>query len=133
MKSSIRVIALSLSLLSLAGCKGDVGPMGPAGPQGPAGPTGPQGPQGVGTRQVFSGTINSSGQGFATLPSAAGTLQSPPALSCYIAEPGSTVFLSVSTDTYSEIFCGFGQNGPSLAAIVVGAPPGWQYRFVVIY
>lgn len=113
--------------LALSACQGDAGPMGPTGPAGPAGPPGP------GTRIILSALVAASGTATSALPSEAGSLLSPPGLSCYISSPGSTVLLLISTDTYSEISCGLVSSGGTLFAQMVGAPAGWTARFAVVF
>ena len=119
-----QLATLLVLALGLAGCEGPAGPVGPAGPAGQPGP---------GTRITLNAVVSASGVASADLPAEAGSLQDPPALTCYLGEPGSTVFLVVGLDTYSEISCGLGQDAMGLYAGMVGAPPGWTARFVVVY
>lgn len=123
----MRRFAWLLPLVLMTACEGPVGPMGPAGPKGEQGEPGP------GTRLVFTATVNSNGEAFAALPAAAGSLSDPPAVTCYVAQQGSSVFLLVSVDTYSGITCGIGTQGGVLYAIMVDAPAFWIARFVVVY
>lgn len=109
-----------------AGCEGAAGATGPTGPTGPAGTPGP------GTRVVLSATVASNGTATVTLPAAAGTMQNPPALTCYIGPQGATSYLVVGTDL-SGPTCGLVASGGSLAARVIGAVPGWAALFAVVY
>lgn len=118
-----RFSAVLLGAFLLAGCEG---------PMGPAGPPGPEGEPGPGTRVVRSTTVNSEGTAAVNLPAAAGTLQDPPALTCYLAETSSGPFLVVGTDLQGPI-CGLGQGQSNLVALIIDAPPGWVARFVAVY
>lgn len=113
-------------VLALVACEG---PVGPAGPQGEAGLMGEAGP---GTRWVHTGTVNSTGGASVELPAAAGTINDPPLLGCYVSDEGDT-WLVVATDTYSDITCGIGESGGGLFAAIVGAPAFWFWRVVVVY
>ena len=113
----------------LSSCEG---PLGPEGPQGASGPQGRTGDPGPGTRLVFSGTLNSSGAVVVVLPAAAGTLNDPPVISCYISDSGST-WLIIATDVGANIACGFSASGGAISVVIVGAPPLWLYRIVVVY
>ena len=116
-----------LIVLALAACSGDIGPMGPAGPQGVQGIPGP------GTRTVLAGQLNSSGDGFVTLPSAAGSLGDPPAVTCYIAETAnSTVWLLIATSNLAGA-CGLVWDGATWAVGIVQSEPFWFFRIVVVY
>lgn len=132
LKNAVRFLLL---VLIFAACEGPTGPMGPQGETGVQGPMGPQGPQGPpGTEKfVASARVNAQGSAAVALPSAAGTIARPPALSCYLQEPGAQVWITVAYDSYSEIACGIAANAGSLVAVVIGAPPGWNALFIAVY
>ncbi len=113
----------------VAGCKGDVGPMGPPGPPGPPGPAGP------GNTMSRTGQLNTNGGAVWVLPSEAGSVSDPPALSCYLSDSANGPYLLVSTDTFSGISCGLVQSGSQLSAVLSAgrAFAGWYYRFVIVY
>lgn len=119
-----------LSVLVLAACEG---PMGPEGPPGPGGP---------GTRIVVDGVTDEFGEGLLSLPSEAGTLNSPPAVTCYLSGDGG-VWLIVALDTtdgnpdgdeplFTSCLLGEGLDG-NLVVAVFGAPADWLFRVVVVY
>jgi hypothetical protein len=120
-----RPLALFAILAILfTGCEG------PMGPQGPQGETGPQGP--AGRPHHFTTTVNANGVAQVTLPPEAGTLATPPGLTCYLQQPGTSAWLVIALDL-DGLACGIIQQGGSLIAIIVDAPPGWAAMFTVIY
>lgn len=115
---------LMLLMATLVACEGPMGPEGPPGPEGEAGP---------GTRLVLNATIDGSGSGYVDLPAEAGTLSSPPTISCYISDDGST-WLIVALSSGGGSTCGWGEDPDgSLWVGVINAPPGWRLRVVVVY
>lgn len=159
----MRRLLIPLMLVGLIGCKGDMGPTGPAGsqgltgsqgptgpegptgPAGPQGPTGPQGPPGAaglpgpagaGTKVVFTATVQSNGDAAAVLPAAVGTdVSKPPAMACYIGQPGGTVWLAISdgANTSTSRYCGLVFLSGVFNAVMVNAPAGWIAAFVIVY
>jgi hypothetical protein len=97
-------ILVGLLTLGLVACEG------PTGPAGSPGATGPQGPPGPGTRVVLNAVVASDGSASAALPAAAGSLADPPSLTCYLNQPGTTVFLLVGTDLDGPV-CALVQQG----------------------
>lgn len=128
----LRTATLALALVVATACKGADGAAGPQGPQGPVGPQGPQGESGNGARIVFSGIVDANGEAARQLPPEAGSTASLPVLSCYLSDDGQT-WLTVAVDTNSGTACAIGAAGNGLAAVMIGAPPGWRYQFVVVY
>jgi hypothetical protein len=117
MKRPWVVLAASLALV-LAACEGPVGPPGP------------------GTRVVLDGTTDEFGDGLISLPSAAGSLASPPVISCYVSETGSLWFVVAVDSTQEGLItaCLLGQNEDgTLFVAVFGAPASWLFRAVVVY
>ena len=83
-------LAVAVSLwIGMAACEG---PMGPAGAPGP------------GTRLVLNGTTDQFGEAEIALPAEAGTIDSPPAVSCYLSQTGAE-WLIISFDTDSDMNC----------------------------
>ncbi|MGE0161078.1 MAG: hypothetical protein AB7T31_16905 [Gemmatimonadales bacterium] len=123
------VVAGSLSM-GIAACEG---PMGPAGVPGP------------GTRLVLNGTTDDFGEAAVDLPAEAGTIDSPPAVTCYLSGTGQAwIVLGFDTDSDTDVEAGTDNNfltaclldqgtGGNLIVAVVGAPVGWFFRVVVIY
>jgi hypothetical protein len=101
------------------------------------GPMGPPGAPGPGTRLVLDSTVDEFGEALVDLPAEAGTLASPPAVSCYISSTGD-VWLIVGIDTdgtslLTVCVLGTSGTGSNLAVGIVGAPTGWRFRVVVVY
>lgn len=144
-------------LLILAGCDGSQGPTGPAGPQGPGGPAGPtgltgspgiqgvQGPQGApgaGSRMVMTGTTTATGSASEhDLPLAAGTMATPPLVTCYLRDNAGFGWINVSSGHMvggRAVVCGVIprtsnlETGP-LKAYIGYAPPSVPYAIVVVY
>lgn len=128
-----------------AACEGPVGPAGPTGPAGPAGPTGPagatgeQGPQGPagpagpGTRLTHVGTLDAQGFGGVQLPAAAGTIDDPPLVNCYIADEDWYWYV-INTDVANDIVCGLFEDQGNMYAFLQSLPlAGWRYSIVVVY
>ena len=121
---------VALLSIALAACEG---PMGPAGAPGP------------GTRLVLNGTVVPFGEAEIALPAEAGTLDSPPAVTCYLSETGqewiivsldsdSDTDVETGTDYFGVSACLLGQStGGGLSIVLVGVPPAWLFRVVVIY
>jgi len=110
--------------------------------EGPTGPEGPPGPGGPGTRIVLDGITDEFGDGLVSLPPEAGTLISPPAVTCYLSGDGA-VWLIVALDTtdgnpdgdqpiFTSCLLGQGLSG-DLVVAVFGAPADWFFRVVVVY
>lgn len=135
---------LVVALLAVA-CEGPAGPTGPQGPQGAqgvpgaTGPIGPTGPQGT-TKLRFSGQLAPDGTAFADLPSAAGTMTTPPVFECYLlwASGGTTVWAKVPGDPLFdpdfEQSCVLG-TGPTgaLRVVLLGGVGGQAYQIIVVY
>lgn len=106
---------------------------------------GPAGAPGPGTRLVLNGTVDQFGEAEITLPAEAGTLDSPPAVTCYLSETGqewiivsldsdSDTDVETGTDFFGVSACLLGQStGGSLSVVLVGVPSAWLFRVVVIY
>ena len=107
---------------------------------------GPAGAPGPGTRLVLNGTTDQFGEAQIDLPAEAGTVDSPPAVTCYIAEPAgqdwyiisfdsdSDTDVDTSTDFFGVSACVLTQvTGGSLSVIILGVPSAWLFRVVVIY
>jgi hypothetical protein len=126
----VRPVLAALLSIGFAACEG---PMGPAGSPGP------------GTRLVLNGTVDQFGEAVIDLPAEAGTIDSPPAVTCYLSEIGQEWFIvSLDSDSDTDVetdtdFFGFsacllGQStGGSLSVVLIGVPPTWLFRVVVIY
>ena len=120
------LLALSLSLLSLAACEDSTG---------------------SGDVLRFTGVLDDFGAASVTLPRAAGTPNDPPALTCYTADPlvpaADRVWFHVSSvqlpqdlggDVISNCLLEPSLNDPNrLMATLEGEEPGWLYAFVVVY
>ena len=123
----MRKLVCVTCVLALVACSGDIGPVGPEGPQGVQGVPGP------GTRTVLAGQLDSAGNGAVTLPSAAGTLNDPPAVTCYIADSAnSTAWLLIATSNLAGA-CGLGWTGATWGVAIVQSEPFWLFRIVVVY
>lgn len=120
----MRTAIAAILTAALIACEG---PTGPAGPAGPAGAPGAQGPKGA-TPHIVTATVGSDGTATAALPG--GTLETPPAITCYVREPGDPgwVVLATSRDTV----CALIEVDGVLSAAVAGLPSGWDVLFVVI-
>ncbi|MBW3570491.1 MAG: hypothetical protein KY467_05250 [Gemmatimonadetes bacterium] len=81
---------------------------------------------------MLNAVVASDGSAAAQLPAAAGSLANPPSLSCYLNEPGQPVFFLIGTDLEGPL-CGLVQQGGATFAVMAGAPPGWNARFVAVY
>jgi hypothetical protein len=109
------------------------------------GPTGPIGPPGPGTRLVLNGTTDTNGEAVVDLPSEAGTIADPPAVTCYLSGTGDAwLIIGFDTDTDTDAETATDNNfltacildqatGGNLIVAIVGAPVNWQFRVVVIY
>jgi hypothetical protein len=106
---------------------------------------GPAGAPGPGTRLVLNGTTDQFGEAEIALPAEAGTIDSPPAVSCYLSQTG-VEWLIISfdtdsdtdTDTTTDFFavtaCLLAQStGGGLSVVILGVPPSWMFRVVVVY
>lgn len=109
------------------------------------GPMGPPGAPGPGTRLVLDGTTDDVGEAEVALPAEAGTMDSPPAVTCYLSGTGQA-WLVIGFDTDSDTDVGAGTDvsyvtacildqdtAGNLLVAIVGAPVGWLFRVVVIY
>jgi len=104
------------------------------GPEGPVGPEGPEGPAGPGTRMTFQGQLDGFGDATVNLPQEAGTLADPPSVDCYVSDVANGTYVSIASVDGTDPSCGFGESGSgTLAAIIVGGPPDWFYRIVVVF
>lgn len=101
--------------------------------------------------QVYrvAGILNNSGFASVALPREVGTPTRLPALTCYTAEPGSSVWFEVgSVELPEQYFPNIPQrdrvldncilepadnNSQQLMATIEGQPPNWQYAFTVVY
>lgn len=126
-------------LVSASACEGPIGPEGPMGPAGTNGANGangaqgPQGPAGPGTRLVYSGPLDGTGAGRVHLPAAAGTLNNPPSVSCYISDSdSSSVWLLMSTSNLTGA-CGIGWDQTHLDVVIVGSSAYWAFKVAVVY
>jgi len=115
---------LAILLLALGlGCRGADGPMGPPGESGP------------GTRLVLTTTIWSGGGAAMALPTTVGTNPAlPPAMSCYLRPPDSTMWRVVAdgwgaTTTY----CGLTFANGTWNVFIFNATPDWIVMFVIVY
>ncbi len=117
------VVVLSL-MLALAACEGSVGPTGPQGPVGASGP---------GLRTVGTTIIALDGTARIQLPASFGTMDNPPAISCFIAREQGGPWLVVATDLSSGLSCGIGASGGSLVVVLVSGPPFWFFRVVAVF
>jgi hypothetical protein len=129
-RSDVRLGVAACLVTALAACEG---PMGPPGAPGP------------GTRIVLNGTTDSTGEAVVDLPTEAGTLDSPPAITCYLSGTGDAwLIIGFDTDTDTDVEAG--TNGSFLTACIldrntagnlivaiVGAPVDWLFRVVVVY
>lgn len=146
MNSRLVVPLLALALLA---CEGPAGPAGPAGPQGQqgvpgatgaTGPQGPAGPTGPGTRVWIPGTTTINGDASFLLPTAAGTINNPPVITCYraAADNGFPAPQWISISGFTNLGrCGLAglnnnPNGP-LRAWMDGLPANWPVGVVVVY
>jgi hypothetical protein len=119
---ALRALVLALILpLAAAACEGPTGPRGPTGPPGEA------------TRFTHIGVLDQTGWGEVLLPAAAGTMEDPPLLSCYVADD-TWYWYVIHTDFDNDIFCVIEEENGRLYA-VLDAPTlaGWWFAFVVIY
>lgn len=82
------------------------------------------------TRMVYTGTVNSTGEAVQHLPAAAGTFGNPPTLTCYLSSGTSSAWLIVNgRSTFAT--CHIVELGGVLSAVMIDAPPGFLYAFVV--
>ncbi|HEY0971241.1 MAG TPA: hypothetical protein VGE02_09760 [Gemmatimonadales bacterium] len=121
------VLALSLSLLTLAACEDSTGNGGDV--------------------LRFTGVLDANGEASVNLPREAGTPDDPPALTCYTADPlvpaSERVWFHVSSvqlpaDLGGEVVSNCllepsFENPNRLMATLEGEEPGWLYAFVVVY
>ena len=126
----VRLAVAVLLSIGVAACEG---PMGPAGAPGP------------GTRLVLNGTTDQFGEAQIDLPAEAGTLESPPAVTCYLSQTGLEWLIisfdtdsDTDTDTTTDFFgvtaCLLSQStGGSLSVVILGVPASWMFRVVVVY
>ena len=124
MNTTIKHVAVLALLLTVAACEGSVGPMGPQGPVGASGP---------GMRTVGTTLIALDGTARIQLPVGFGTMDNPPAISCFIAQVQSGPWLVVATDLSTGLSCGIGASGGSLVVVLVGGPPFWFFRVVAVF
>jgi hypothetical protein len=121
MRSTTRLVTILGATLALAACEGPMGPAGPAGP---------------GTRLVLEATTNFFGSAVVILPPEAGTLASPPTVTCMMSEAGGFWYI-VGLDTDGQqliVYCIMGLTDEGDLAIgIEGAPPGWIFRAVIVY
>ena len=106
---------------------------------------GPAGAPGPGTRLVLNGTTDDFGEAVVDLPAEAGTLEEPPAVTCYLSEDGLGWFIvtldsdsdtdvETATDFFAVSACLLEQGtAGNLTVAIVGVPPTWLFRVVVIY
>jgi hypothetical protein len=106
---------------------------------------GPAGAPGPGTRLVLNGTTDQFGEAQIDLPVEAGTLDSPPAITCYVSTTGQDWFVialdvdsdtdvETDTDIFAVSACVLSQsNGGSLSLVIFGFPPSLMFRVVVVY
>lgn len=101
--------------------------------------------------QVYrvTGVLNNDGFATVALPREVGSPNNLPALSCYTAAPGTSVWFEVSSvELPLELFpnapervrvldnCILEPNGTNpqqLNATIEGQPPNWQYAFTIVY
>lgn len=126
----VRLAVAVLLSIGVAACEG---PMGPAGAPGP------------GTRLVLNGTTDQFGEAQIDLPAEAGTIESPPAVTCYLSQTGLEWLIisfdtdsDTDTDTTTDFFgvtaCLLSQStGGSLSVVILGVPASWMFRVVVVY
>lgn len=131
---------LMAAVMVLLACEGPVGPEGPRGADGEPGPqgeTGLQGPPGADgedlTTIMRAGQLNAAGEGAASLPPEAGSIDDPPVVACYLSDSPNGPWLLIASDPSSGISCGIVQNGSGVAIALVGGPPNWYYTFVAAY
>lgn len=126
MRTALTALILTAAL---AGCTGDTGSVGPQGPAGPTGPTGEQGPQGERSApHIVTATVGSDGTATAALPG--GTIETPPAITCYVREPGDPGWVVLATSRDSV--CALIEVDGVLTAAVAGLPSGWDVLFVAV-
>lgn len=100
------------------------------GPTGPAGPIGEQGPQGErAAPHIVTATVGSDGTATAALPR--GSLESPPALTCYVRGPGDRGWVVIATSR--DHVCALVMRDGVLSAGVAGLALGWEVLFVAVY
>jgi len=109
------------------------------------GPMGPPGAPGPGTRIVVNGTTDSTGEAVVDLPAEAGTMESPPAITCYLSGTGDAwLIIGFDTDTDTDVEAGTDGNyltacildqgtAGNLIVAIVGAPAAWLFRVVAVY
>jgi hypothetical protein len=130
-RSFVRLGVVACLVTALAACEG---PMGPAGAPG------------SGTKLVLNATAGTSGSASVNLPPEAGSLESPPSISCYFSGDSGTswAILAVDSDTDTDVEAGldfFGFRGcfldlgagNSITVVAEGLAPGWLLRVVVLY
>ena len=131
--------ALLAAVALLMACEGPEGPAGPTGPSGTSGASGasgsqgPQGPAGPGTRLVYDGVTFAGGGTLQPLPTAAGSINDPPVVTCYVTEDNLYWFILAQDGTNGGWSCGIEADGAGIAVLILGIPAGWAYRIVVIY
>ena len=118
---------LLLLLVLLIGCTGEIGPTGPQGAQGNQGPAGP------GTRLTFAGQLNIIGTAVVLLPAEAGTIQDPPAVTCYISDRQAGPYVILAWDASTGERCQIQQNLAGNLEVGLVSVAFWYYRVVVIY
>ena len=109
------------------------------------GPMGPAGAPGPGTRLVLNGTTDDVGEAEVALPAEAGTMDSPPAVTCYLSGTGiAWIVVGFDTDSDTDVESGTDvsyitacildqDTAGNLLVAIVGAPVGWLFRVVVVY
>lgn len=141
-KALLTVYLMCASLITA--CAGADGPVGPAGPQGTpgaqgptgnTGPTGAQGPAGPGTRLTYNGNTDSNGFFQVNLPSAAGSMNNLPAVTCYfaLALPSGNPDPNGWHLSMNPTLCGVGSVSNQLVAFIYLGPVRWPAKIVVIY
>lgn len=122
MHRALRTLSLALLVpLALTACEG------------PVGPEGPPGPPGEGARFTFVGVLDEEGWGEVLLPVEAGTMEDPPALTCYIADDVWYWYV-INTDFANDIFCVIEEEDGRLYAVLDAVTlAGWWFAFVVMY
>lgn len=122
----------------VSGPEGETGIPGPEGGGGIPGPQGEAGPPGPGTRLVLSDMLDAAGTGGVDLPGAAGTIDDPPAVSCYVSLDGSVWFVVGGSPSINVLQCVLetGAANNVRVSIRTSQPQtysGKDYRIVVVY
>ncbi len=136
MKSLASLLVAVTLLLFTISCDVFEGPVGPEGPQGAIGDSGP------GTRTVYSGQFDTTGQVEITLPPEAGDMSDPPVIGVYISPDGiswGAVAIDFVWDggllTMSWVSVREDEASRSLIVFITGVNDNyknWFYRIVVV-